>query len=322
MPRRRDVKPDELHKIIKLRESNASWLQIERDTGVPRQIAKRAYMGRQLSLSREELKKARETVAAEELRKHIDYLVKLARSLVDVLDVPSFSDKRSANDVLHNLWQSDILGEREAELGYRRPTKREISRTTHHNLLLFKSLQDHSREKIDWKALDNWKAAWDACQGGRDKLKEEAEGILSNILEREKPPLTGNIVRESEKMLDGIVHAVWEYILTRWQYILTDKLDQEVTSIRLSQSAEITVIIFAETSPMTELVFTDADPAKKVLNICIWAANNLRVVGTVNSLANQVSIMSKAIKELEEKLDPLILHPMILNSPKCELCPA
>lgn len=322
MPRRRDVKHDELAKITKLRESNTSWLQIERDTGVPRQIAKRAYIERQLSLSREELKKAREAVAAEELRKHINYLVKLARSLLDVLDVSSFSDKRSANDVLHNLWQSDILGEWETELGHRQPTKREISRTTYHNLLLFRSLQDHSREKVDWEALPNWKAAWDACQVGRDKLKEEARDILSNILKQEKPSLTGNIVRESEKMLDGIVHAVWEYILARWQYILTDKLDQEVTSIRLSQTAKITVIIFTEARPMTELVFTDADPAKRVLNICIWAANNLRIVGTVKSLAEKVSIMKKAIKKLEEELDPLILRPMILNSPKCDLCPA
>ena len=114
---------------------------------------------------------ANERLAAEHLRWHINCLIKVAKSLVTILEIPSFSDVRSADHVLLNLWQSDILEEYEA---YRQPTEREIGSRIRQTRRLFKSLKDHTHEKIDWKILDEWKHAWDSCLNYRFKLKKEA----------------------------------------------------------------------------------------------------------------------------------------------------
>jgi len=68
MPKRRDITTEELAKIINLKERNTSWLKIEHETGVPRQIAKRVYREQKLKVLSEELKGARQTVATEELQ--------------------------------------------------------------------------------------------------------------------------------------------------------------------------------------------------------------------------------------------------------------
>jgi len=351
MPRRRDVTSDELAKIIQLRESNASWLKIEHDTGVPRQIAKRAYMERQLKVSREELKAARQTVAAEHLRWHIDCLIKLAKSLVDVLNVPSFSDKRSANDILLILLQTDILGEYEAygQGYYRQLTEREIHRIRHKNQKLLKSLQDHTYEKVDWKALDNWKAAWDACREGRDKLKQDAQEILPDKLKQNsefgESVLKGSGKKHTlEQMADGIVYSLWQGILIGKLAELIDELDkvegkigeedkidqtldrlrQEIASTMqaVSNTQGVTEILFGKTAPMSVRIFSQADRAKEIVKVSLNVCDTLCRGDKVKSLISEFKIMKKTINYLEEYLDPIILRPMILNSPKCDLCPA
>lgn len=347
MPRRRDVKPDELAKIVKLRESDTNWLQIERDTGVPRQIAKRAFIERELRLSREELKKAREVVAAEDLRWHRDCLIKIAESLVTILDIPSFSDVRSADNILLNLWETDILGEYD-RLPYKQPTRREIRRRIRQNQRLFKSLQDHTRGKIDWKVLDNWKASWNKCKEDRDKLKEEAQKTLSNELEKNKNSIA-SILKGSkgkhkiEQMGDGIVCVLWQGILIgkldelihelhklEYKTVETDEekeipkmLKDEIASTiqAVSTGKGISEIIFGKTSPMS-VPIAQADRAEKVVEICTEVSDILCRGDNVKSLGSEFKIMKKAVNYLEGSLDPIILRPMILNSPKCELCPA
>lgn len=343
-----EVTSEELAKIIQLREKNTSWSEIERQTGVPRQIAKRAYLERQLKISREELKAARQTVAAEDLRWHIDCLIKVAKSLVTILDIPSFSDVRSADDILLNLWETDILGEYEARPPYQQPTHREFRGRIRQNQRLFKSLKDHTDEKIDWKYLDNWKDAWDACKEPRDKLKGEAQEILSNKL-KENPELREGVLKGSkgkhiiEQMADGIIHSVWEGIVNGKVSELIDELDkkdktgqddkvdqildrlgQEIASAiqAVSNGDGMTEILFEKTTPMSVPIFGQADRAKEIVKICISVCDTLCRGEKVKSLVAKLRIMRKAINYLEENLDPIILRPMILNSPKCELCPA
>ena len=348
MPKRRDVTLEELASIINLRERNASWLKIEHITGVPRQIAKRAYMDQQLKLSREELKAARQTVAAEEFRKHMDYLIKLAQSLVSGLDVPSFSDKRNADDVLLHLWQSDILGEYGSRPAYRPPTEREIDRTRCRNEMLLESLQNHTHEKVDWKNLSKWKDAWNACREYRLELRDEGKGILENSL-KEKPELREGIFKGSEgkhikeRIVDGIVNTIWQGILIGELDEVIDELDkfekldedykvdqildslyQEIASSiqAVSGSDGITEILFGKTKPMSVPIFAQADRAKELVEISLFICNTLCRGKNVKLLLKKFRIMKEVTKYLEENLDEIILRPMILNSPKCKLCPA
>lgn len=347
MPKRRDVTIEELAKIMKLRETSTPWSQIARDTGVPRQIAKRAFMERELKVSREELNAARQTVAAEDLRWHRDCLIKVAESLVTILDIPSFSDVRTADDILLDLWKTDILRERQGILAY--PTKREIDRTRYRNEMLFDSLQNHTHGKIDWRVLDNWKAAWNKCKEDRDKLKKEAQKTLLNKLE-EKPELKENILKGSkgthkiEQMGDGIVYVLWQGILIgklddliHEQYKLEEKtvetdkereipkmLKDEIASTiqPVSNRNGVTDIQFGESSPMPVLILAQADRVKEIVETCTEVCDALCRQDNVKSFCSEFKIMKKSINYLEGRLDPIFLRPMILNSPKCELCPA
>ena len=89
---RKKLSDKELNKIIRLRQDRASWLRIQRETGIHRQTAKRAYDKWERSKSLEELKEARKDVAAQVFREHMESLVILATSLVSNLAVPHLTE--------------------------------------------------------------------------------------------------------------------------------------------------------------------------------------------------------------------------------------
>lgn len=327
--RRRDVSPEELARIIRLRQIGTSWLKIQRETGIDRRIAKRAYEEWGRSQSREELKAARKDVAAEEFRNHLRSLIRLAELLVGTLDIPQPSpDPVSAKEVLRSLLQRDIAGEYEAygepDVPYRglaiiyRPET-----LLRQNKMLFDSLKAHTQEKLEWwETLDEWGKARDTCTTAQGKLTEEITKTLLNIL-NQKPKLTDRIVKGSgkkdamERMVDGIVHAVWERILA-------GNPDQPPLIEAISRADGMTEVLFGEHGLGLGLIFTETNLAKEVGNTCIWAAKNLCIrekENIVQLLVDNVSTMRKAIKDLTEKLNPLVLRPLILST-RCDLCPA
>lgn len=349
MPKRRLVTSKELAKIINLHEKNASWLKVQDTTGVPRQIAKRAYMEHQLKLSSEELKGARQTVATEDLRWHFDCLIKVAESLVTTLDIPSFSDVRTAEDILLNLWEKNIIGENEARLSYKQPTQREINSRRRKNQRLFKSLQDHTYAKINYMTLDKWEAAWNRCKESRDKLKEETQEMLSNK-RKGKPELEEILLKKSKgehiikQLANGIVYVIWHLILIGELSEVTkvldefedetdkdDKVDEilerlkeQITSTvrAVSGNEGISEIIFGKTNPVSVSISAQAEKINKVVKMCMEIANTLCRGEKVKTLITEFEIMKESIDYLEEKLDPIFLRPTIHHSPKCELCPA
>ena len=94
--RRRDLSHKELAKVITLRQESASWLKIQRETGIPRRIAQRAHEQYLRSQAREELKAARKEVAAEEFRTHLRLVTGFAESIVLTVCIPS-----SPNEMRH-----------------------------------------------------------------------------------------------------------------------------------------------------------------------------------------------------------------------------
>jgi hypothetical protein len=102
--RRRHVSPEELAMIIRLRHENASWLKIQRETGVPRRIGQRAYVQWGRSQASEELKEARKDVAAQAFREHMDSLVTLATSFVMNLEVPHLPELMDKDSEQFFVW--------------------------------------------------------------------------------------------------------------------------------------------------------------------------------------------------------------------------
>ncbi len=318
--RRRDVSPEELARIIRLRQSDTSWLQIQRDTGVSRRVAKRVYEEWGRSQAREELKAARKELAVEEFRTHLNLLTGFAESIVLTVCIPSSpNDTRHAKEILAVLWQRDRLHEVDF-IPAINPTERGKRRAALQNQMLFKSLQAHTYGKVRWQALGEWEEAWDTSRENLIKLGEEAHEVLSNILDQ-KPKLTDRIVKGSgkkdaiERMVNGMLHVVWPSILT-------GKPDQKIPLVRaMSRSDGMTEVIFGDGNLTLGLIFTEGDLAEEVAKACKWAAENLDKGKTTSAVAKQVNVMKERIKELEEMLDPLMLRPLILGT-QCNLCPA
>lgn len=322
--RRREVSNNELNQVIKLKEAGASWLKIQNKTRVPRRSAKRAYEDWQRSQSMEELKTARVNVAGEALREHVDSLIKLAKSLAMHLDVPqSPNDARNAKQFLDSLWERGILGESKDYQLSQDVRKRERQRIIREYEMLLKSFQDHTREKVRWELLDEWKHSWDQCIKVLGEFWQEGREIIGNILDLKEGLLSR--IREGSGENDPLERIAEAVLRTIWQRILDDKLDPGCPVVRTMLYGDgTTLVTLPEFSDNAVLRFTAKTLAEEAGDVCNWAARNLCIVekeGMITSLVNDVCTMRRAIEELTEMLNPLVLRPLILRT-RCDLCPA
>ncbi len=322
--------------IIRLRHENASWLKIQRETGVPRRIGQRAYVQWARSQAREELKEARKDVAAQAFREHMDSLVTLATSFVMNLEVPhlpELMDKNSEQFFVW-LWEQDLLQRRlylssldakEAAPLVARPIvdPRSYRRETE---LLFVSLPAHTRgEGVRWEALKEWERARDNCKRVLDKLREESRAVVSNSLNQERETNLLQRVKEGSRE-DDPVKQVAEVVLRQiWGATIGDKLDEEgplfETVLRGKGIPQEINVKSRDETIFTFFGDTNKSLADRVTHICNLVANNLRKGDMVQQLHNEVHRMKKASDELHDMLNPVKLRPMILRT-RCDLCPA
>jgi hypothetical protein len=320
--RRRFVSDKELRQIVKFKQAGASWLMIQQRTGVPRRSAKKAYEDWQQNQSMEELKAARVNVAGELFREHLNSLIKLARFLADHLTIPSSSiDTRKADTFLSGLWETDIIGQLEPQ----RPSERDSRERGHiarQNQMLFTSLQEHTREKVRWQVFDEWRQAWDNCVQVSAELHKAAREVLGNFLNQDRGLLNRVKVGSKEdamkRMVEGVLHLIWTSILA-------DEPGGVFPLAEAVQRPDGTVdVVFGEGHLSLYLIFTQADPAGQAARICNGAVKNLCIgekKGMVEMLASDIRQMKRAIEELDEMLNALVLRSMIVRT-RCELCPA
>lgn len=313
---------EELDRIVKLRQIGASWLKIQRETGIDRRKAKRAYEKWERAKSTDELKKARQDVAAQAFGEHINSLIKFAESLVGVLGIPrTLWALCNADAVLDRFWTTYALEQEYSS------TSESVSHRTEHvawrNKMLFKSLQEHTQGKVRWQALEEWKEARNNAVKHSRELRTEATEIVANILDS-KSDLKHRVtiavagVDVIKEISNGLMEAMWRGMLTG---------NQEQIYIMKGASA-ITEgqvwVEFCKDDSETSLFLNDVKLAKEVLSICRWADDNLQKgpkSDVVQKLTDDVCQMQARIKELEESLDELLLRPMILLT-RCDLCPA
>src|SRR5271157_1530345 len=86
--KKRLLADDEFNQVLKLKQAGASWLKIQREAGIPRRIAQRAYEDWQRNQSVIELKQSRQTVATEAFREHVASLINLGTFLAMNLEIP------------------------------------------------------------------------------------------------------------------------------------------------------------------------------------------------------------------------------------------
>jgi len=309
---------EELSKIVQLRQARTGWVEIQRQTKIDRRIAKRFYDDWQRNQSMEELRGARKDIAAEEFRKHMFYLIKLAQTLVRGLDIPRLqSESRSAQGVLNTLLQDDVLGEYSP---YGLPgTRWKLSsdENIHLNEQLFQSLKAHTPE-LRWDAVSEWEGAWDTCIQALDKLNKAGRVVINNILNQEKG-VRDKVKRGSKKkdvieqMLRGVLHMAWQNVL--------DPNEKYPVVQVLQRSDKRSEIVFGDDKKSEGLILSEVDSVIEVKRVSEWAANNLYAGEVVSAINQEIRIMHERLKEVREMANPLLLGPVILRT-RCELCPA
>ncbi len=156
----KEVSPIELKKIVELRQLDAPWTEIERETKVERRIAKHAYDEWQTDQKMKEQEKVRFRIAAEAFHEHVNDLIRLGEALSNHLSLPIGPDEaRSAEQHLSNLWQTSILEESKLYAQPQAERVRRIRSNERLNSMIFESLQTHTGEKLRWQALDEWGGA-------------------------------------------------------------------------------------------------------------------------------------------------------------------
>jgi len=308
--RRTEVSASELAKVVSLRENNFSWPRIEKEAGVPRRIAQRAFRDWERTQEANEFKVARQTVATEELRKHLDSLKKLAFFLVRDFDIPTPSRKpQSAKDFLKSFLEQDIASDYGAYghsyssgVYYRQ------------NQMLLKSLQDHTDQKDRKLNLSKWESAYDTCRTDQAKLLKELDQMLPFAINLDLK-LVEAIASKKKKitgqMADGLVFLLWKSILAG---------KAELKELK----ALIKVLGRGEHLAQGAIVPDDVGTqAKKVCTkVCTGVIANLlaRREEFIDPLLKDAERMRGVNDELAKILNPLTLASDILHS-KCDLCP-
>jgi hypothetical protein len=269
----------------------------------------------------EELKEARKDVAAQAFGEHINYIIKLAESLVSALHVPKMlRGLDNADEALDRLWKRNIQGE--LKLSQKSETV-EIGHVVRRNRMIFKALQEHTQEKVRWEALEDWKQGRNNAVEYSKELRLEATEVVVNILNN-RPGLKEKIKTAigsndaTEKISDGVIENIW-------RGILAGKPEQMHVLKGSSIMTEGHVWLeFYKGDSDTRLDLNDVKLARDALKVCRWAADNLQKGNKsdlVRKLTDEVHQMQDRTEELEESLDELLLRPMILRT-RCDLCPA
>lgn len=317
---------DQLRGVIDLREKGMSWMGIQRATGVSRRVAKRNYDQWQKKQSRKGYDEALKEVAAQEYRRHLDLLSRLANSLIDSLDVPEpFTDVRSAHEVLSQVMATDIYQEELPTRAFSSEPARE-KRIRHMNELLLGSLREHTRRDVPWKMLDKWELNRDNCVKSIGETRTEVGELLQNILEQ-KLELKGKLERpgRSQKLLqdftDSIVTHLWS----------GDVLAEEVGLTVMKGEGLIhrgsAWVVFSDRAPERRQFVFDGDTdnvatANEVKCVAEWVLDNFRKgkPELIERMRTEVPAVQEATDRLGAALNPLALRRIVLNT-RCSICP-
>jgi hypothetical protein len=315
--KKKELSPKELQKVLELRQLGAKWTEIEREIVVDRRAVKRAYEEWERDKIIKDQEAVRFRVAAEAFHEHLNDLIVLAESLVDALALPqTLRGLIHADDVLEQFRIRNIFSQQEENPISSDRKERMIRRKK----MLFKSIQEHTREKIRWESLEEWKQARNIAVGYSKEIRFQATevivGILSNRLDLKERLINAIAdINIPEKISDGVQETIWRGILTG-----------EPDQMHVIEGANKwrVWLEFYEGDVDTKLDLPDLDLAKEVLSMCRETVTKLRdetKSRLVQGLADQVANMRERTAELEESLDALILRPIILRT-RCDLCPA
>jgi hypothetical protein len=312
----------QLKRVVRLRQSGASWLRIEREMGIARRSAKKAYESWEAAQSLEQLKAARIQVATDEFREHMAQIIRLAEALVGHISCPVwFFETKNADEYLDQLWMRPLTEKGDFGVSSSDRSDRQQRLTVRQNRKLFEALKNHTEEKVQWQKLDQWKDAWNDSVRTLAKLRTEAKEILTNLFDKQRQDVRDDIKKLKnaeeikEQVLNGVIIVVWRGALARNPENAHNLIETR------EEGKDTTVLVLGDSGPKEWIKLADAKLAANVLDICQWAAENLGKSELAEHLKRSIWEMHLEAEELEDMLDPLVLRPLLLRT-RCELCPA
>ncbi len=270
--RRRFVSDEDRDTVVRLRRSGAGWLRIQEMTGIPRRTAKSVCERWQEGQAAEDITTARRQVAAEAFNSHVGDLIALAHKISGGLDAPGPADRRGGSQVLESILQMEIHGRSQDKSQYSLYDKN-TEDVKRQNRILFDSLKEHTKEKIDWNTLDDWVSARDEWKRDMDKLESIAVELVHNVpdLEGHERELISTI-KSDEKLVTNMARCVAE---TVYRIKTADKPGQAGDYIKARSGQDGFRVFYGESASETEPAVVGKDLAIALASICIWVVDDL-----------------------------------------------
>jgi hypothetical protein len=318
----------QIQQVVELHDKGISWVKIEKETGIARRIAKRAYDEWIVKQSQRQLEDARKDVVAQEYRIHLDLLSQMANLLIDSLTIPHpLTDLRRGDEVMRQFLSNDIYQDLplfRLRIGNEQREKRVIRM----NGLLFKSLCDHTERKAPWQVLKLWKETRDSCVKDIGEIKEEIHTVFTNIL-KQKPKLKEQL--DKFYMKSSVIENVEKGILINIWLNSILGVKSEVVAMKsagLLNEGIGWVVFHKNASEGTNVTFDRESPddnerlAMEVSDVSKWTITNILKSKSdlIQIISGEVTRMQESVIQLEAVLNPLVLRPIILNT-QCDICP-
>jgi len=334
MPRSK-VSDKQRDEIVSLRQKRTKWTEIHKITGIDRRTAKNIYEKWERNSSVEELRKVRKEVAADEFRTHMKSIVQLAVSLVSNLNVPrSIYDIKNSEEFFIWFWDQNIL-QRDSPSNFQSDVDssafgqnfniRDLRIYLDEKKLLYKSLRAHTGKDV-WNILDNdWKNATDKCAEKVLQLQAETGELVDNYFKDANAPGFLKKVKRATKDNDPAKTITRAIVNGIWRLILQDMKKEPLFETEPYSDTILTIKLQFGDGTSEQLFTLDGTDrqylAGKITQQCNSAIRILTLQPkTVQELRVEVDNIKKASDTLREKLNPLKLSPMILQT-RCDLCP-
>lgn len=327
--RRKELTTEQVDRIIKLRERGLSWLAIEKETEkekrIPRRLAQRVYTDWQRKTLSAEKKAIRQKATLEYFKEHVELIVAMGEQLNVLLNIWRLPVPLvDSEEYLAALWDRDLLlrttegiqpkvyGKEGTPLSDNRAVKQR-------NILIFRSLRDHTRETIHWEALEEWGAGWNGC-------REALKGISKELSTRYQ-----KMIDKGDADLSKLIKPIWEevksdmaddVVMILWRLFVDSQSEADFITPMVALNARSLVdYLTGKGKPDIELPPRYESMLKSHSSEVMTDELKL-VAGSVNigHLFVCLQKMVGAYQELKEKLDPAVLRPLILGT-RCVLCP-
>lgn len=296
--KRINLAEEQLRHVIELREKGQSYLGIEKETGVTRRVAQKAYDEWRKQRSAHELQDVRREVALEEFRIHLQTLTEIAGALINRLQtLAGTPDTMDADDYLEKFWESYKMKAATPELDDK------PSRLARQNRMRFNALVEHTRDDVRWSALEDWKTAWNKTGFILDDLR--------HIIEINLKETQNNVGSQAKD--DGLLWIMWRAALEG---------DTSAESFHWDiRSDQVSNFMLIESTTGTRLVDgASQKDAERLRLACQQLVAEMNQTEVLTSLRGELGKMKTAADELDDDLDPLKLRPAIIRT-RCELCP-